>query len=96
MFGLSFKECNPMQHKTLFFPDGDIILAAQDTTKAIVLFRIHKFMLSRWSQVFADMFALPTNPQVQVNETYDDVAVVEMADDAGDLEKLLGVLYDPT
>lgn len=93
MHGLSFNESDATRHIELYFPDGDLILAARDTSKAVTLFRVHRFMLSRNSSVFADMFSLPANPQV--NEMCDGVPVVEMADDVDDLEKLIGVLYSP-
>lgn len=83
-------------HSELYFLDGDIVLSAVNTCedgKPILLLRVHKFMLSHHSVVFKDMFAFPSIPQV--NEVYDGVSLVRMPDNASDLIRLIGALYNP-
>ncbi|TDL17692.1 hypothetical protein BD410DRAFT_831408 [Rickenella mellea] len=80
-------------HETLYFPAGDLVLAASlknpGHADGSVLFRVHKFMLAHHSPIFNDMFALPP---VDTIETYDGANLVHMPDSAEDLEGLLRVL----
>ncbi|KAJ7274085.1 hypothetical protein C8J57DRAFT_1063134 [Mycena rebaudengoi] len=47
-------EPDPVRDPDYYFDDGDFVIRAQNT-----LFRVHKFLLSRDSSMFQDMFALP-------------------------------------
>lgn len=88
------------RHTSLYLPDGNIVLEATseldnpDVSRRVVLFRVHKSVLSRQSEVFADMFGLPAS-SASASESYDGVPVVELPDSAEDVESLLEVLYDP-
>ncbi|TDL15799.1 hypothetical protein BD410DRAFT_777707 [Rickenella mellea] len=92
-FGIS-----PSKHKSLYFPDGDIVIKAQNHTghRNKVLFRVHKFMLSHHSPFFKDMLALPPPVEKQPEDEIDGVQLVEMSDRAEDIASLLEVLYDPS
>lgn len=69
----------------------------------VVLFRVHKSILSKHSQVFADMFSLPDVPSLSesgdenltANETYSNVPVVNLSDTAEQVRDVLSILYDP-
>lgn len=87
-------------HASLYIKDGNIVLSATsegsttDGARRLVLFRVHKGVLSRQSQVFADMFGLP--PEVEnASDIYDGAPLVEMPDSVEDVESMLQVLYDP-
>lgn len=89
------------RHPTLYFPDGDIILCAWRTSKPEgfeQLFRVHRFLLTHHSPVFATMFTLPLPgaAQQQGDEVYEGAPVVQMADRAEDLTGLLTLLYNPS
>ncbi len=84
-----------VRHSTLYLPDGDVVLAAmRPATVTTVLFRVDKIYLARNSPVFRSMFTLPSYPGI--NEMYDGVPRVQLADDADDLARLLAALYDST
>ncbi|EIM81852.1 uncharacterized protein STEHIDRAFT_161204 [Stereum hirsutum FP-91666 SS1] len=55
------------------------------------LFRVHQTILSLHSPIFGDTFALP-NPK-GANETHEGVPLVQMPDNADDLEILLKAFY---
>ena len=95
------------QHPTLYFPDGDIILAvklaplpptdsannatatAQDRYQ---VYRVHRFLLSRHSQVFANMFA-----DAAPGAFHDGIPMVEMmGDDPEVFSQMLSFLYGPS
>lgn len=71
--------------------DGSIVLRAQHGTH----FRVHKSVLARNAEVFADMFEMP-----QPDESSDDqdvvegCVVVEVADDSVELSHFLRAMYD--
>ena len=79
------------RHDTLYFEDGDIVLSAKDGTDGRVVFRVDKVILSRHSQVFADMFRLPCAPGV--NEEYEGAPLVALDDPGDAVEELLGFIY---
>lgn len=83
------------KHSSLWLLDGNIVLIDE---RRSILFRIHKSMLSRQSQVFSDMFALPTAITTPAgdDDTLEDLPLIRMHDSAEDLEALLTYLYDPT
>ncbi|KAH8114970.1 hypothetical protein DFH11DRAFT_1590720 [Phellopilus nigrolimitatus] len=95
-------------HPSLWISDGNIVLSANknsgtehESSKSEVLFRVHKGVLARHSQVFAGMFTLPEvsefAPGVRknANEMYEGVPFIVMPDSADEIEAMLHVLYDP-
>jgi len=80
---------------------------AQDEKLVKILFKVHKSILARSSQMFADMFALPELrgdiiPESVVakvfvgdEETYDELPLITMTDSSKDVESLLMTIYDP-
>ncbi|KAG2363388.1 hypothetical protein BDR07DRAFT_1211299, partial [Suillus spraguei] len=57
-----------------------------------IVFRVHKSILSHYSIVFADMLMMPP---VEEAETYDDVPLVCLPDNAEEIESLLKAIYLP-
>jgi len=80
----------PKRHEALYFPDGNIIICAAGTGADGVVFRVHKSILGFHSELFADMFSLPTVEGV--NDTYDGAPLVNTTDDARGWGDLLGLL----
>ena len=92
------------RHPDLYFPDGDVVLAVQQTPKAddpaegppvkCTLFRVHKFLLKHHSTTFSNLFA---DADATPTEVYDDVPLAEMyGDKAEDFALLLSYLYNPS
>ena len=75
----------PERHPQLWFDDGNIVLRAQD-----VVFRVHRSMLSRHSEVFEGLFALC---QPSEDELYDGIPMVELHDTSNELADLLNGIY---
>ncbi|KAK7000690.1 BTB domain-containing protein [Favolaschia claudopus] len=77
-----------------YIEDGNIVLVADsEKDQCAVLFRLHKSILMKHSTVFADMFSMPSPPNV---EKYDNVPLVKMAgDDADALRDFMKLLYNP-
>ncbi|VDC03441.1 unnamed protein product [Peniophora sp. CBMAI 1063] len=72
------------QHDRLWFADGNVILRCEQTD-----FRVHRSLLATHSEVFRDMFTVGT----PMNQAYDDVPVVHLADDLKSLTTLLLFIY---
>ncbi|KLO13612.1 hypothetical protein SCHPADRAFT_940272 [Schizopora paradoxa] len=90
------------KHDSLWLSDGNIILAAASSAsssdeRSSMVFRVHKSVLSRQSQVFSDMFALPTQSTTSVDndDIMDGLPLIRMHDSAEEIEALLKYLYDP-
>jgi len=89
------------RHKSLWLSDGNIVLVATSSSDShlSILFRVHKSVLSRQSQVFSDMFASPDNSSLNhvgdEKEILEGLPLVRMHDSAEDIEALLKYLYDP-
>ena len=91
------------RHPDLYFPDGDVVLAVQQTPKAddpaegplkCTLFRVHKFLLKHHSTTFSNLFA---DADATPTEVYDGVPLAEMyGDKAEDFALLLSYLYNPS
>lgn len=81
-------EGNPDQYQRgdFWFDDGNIVLVAGKTA-----FRAHQGVLSRKSEVFKDMVAVP---QPQNPSTYDGCPTVELSEDEEDVKLLLSSIYD--
>ena len=80
------------RHPTLYFPDGDVVLALQRSNAADLLFRVDKIFLARHSPIFRDMlsFSAENGP----NDTYDGVPLVNLVDNGEDLKTLLSGMYN--
>lgn len=92
-------------HQRLYLADGNVCLSAlwtsqpslenqtaiQEPSVIGTIFRVHQSILSIHSDIFRDMFSLPSTQGT--NETYDGVPLVQMPDSAEDLEALLAALY---
>lgn len=78
------------QSRYVWFDDGNVILRAQNT-----VFRVFKGILSRESLFFRGMFSLPQ--PAETTETYADTGcpVVEVHDEAAEMELFLTVVVDP-
>ncbi|KAL1760436.1 hypothetical protein FB107DRAFT_203028 [Schizophyllum commune] len=72
-----------------YFEDGNLILATHDTP---TLFKVHRGVLARHSEVFQDMFAFP--PAQYEAEMLDGCQVVVMHDLPLELGHLIKALYD--
>lgn len=90
------------RHPTLYFPNGDIVLSASidsgrdssDAPPKTQLFRVHKFLVTHHSAMFANMFS---DADPGSGESYDGVPMVELqGDKAQDLALLLNYLYNTT
>ncbi|KAK7008224.1 BTB domain-containing protein [Favolaschia claudopus] len=77
----------PKKHSEIWRPDGNVVLQAEDTQ-----FRVHWSVLALHSSVFSDMQDLP---QPADQPTVEGCPVVNLPDEAGDVEILLTVLYSP-
>ncbi|KLO13611.1 hypothetical protein SCHPADRAFT_940271 [Schizopora paradoxa] len=86
-----------MKHDSLWFWDGNIILAAASSSdkRLSMRFRVHKSVLSRESQVFSDMFALPIQyvKPISNDDIMEGLPFIRMHDSAEDVEALLKYLY---
>ncbi|KIP08898.1 hypothetical protein PHLGIDRAFT_358678 [Phlebiopsis gigantea 11061_1 CR5-6] len=74
-------------HPSLFFEDGDIRLSANTADGSRQVYKLHRFVLCRASQVFKDMFV------VSGTERREEV---EMPDRAEDISPLFEAMYSPT
>lgn len=85
------------RHPSLWLDDGNIIISARSAeTKKIHLFRVHKSVLSRQSDVFAGLFALPDSAaNYGGSDDVSDVPIVHLQDDAEGITDLLNLLYNP-
>ncbi|KAJ7089729.1 hypothetical protein B0H15DRAFT_269397 [Mycena belliarum] len=87
-----------MQHPTLFFDDGDIVLSANTPIGEPWRFRVHRLTLSTHSPVFARI--LNERSQVEQVDTdgiqaVDNVRSLKISEPAVDLAALLQCLYYP-
>jgi len=86
-------ESPPFQkHPSLYFKDGDIDIRCPSELGPPIMFRVDKVFLSRHSPIFRDMLSLPLTPQI---ETHDGAPLVDIPDDAQDMEGLLNAVYNP-
>lgn len=79
----------PLERNLNFwFEDGSIILIVENTA-----FRIHQSILSRHSDVFADLFTVP-QPRHDT-ESIDNCPVVRLDDSLADFIDVMKALYEP-
>ncbi|KAJ7656279.1 hypothetical protein DFH06DRAFT_991924 [Mycena polygramma] len=74
--------------RSIWHSDGSVVLQAERTQ-----FRVHWSVLALDSSVFRDLQGLPQPPD---QPSIDGCPVVEVSDDAADVEYLLKALYTPT
>lgn len=85
-----------VKHSTLYFDDGDIVLAVQRPrkTRSFLLFRVDKIFLSRYSKTFSDMLTMPASPEGR--EQYEGAPIVRLVgDDPKAVEVLIQYMYNP-
>lgn len=70
-----------------YFSDGNICLAVENT-----VFKLHRGILCRHSEVFSSMFAFP--PPEAGQEAYEGCPVVRLVDALDDFRPLVQILYD--
>lgn len=77
----------PIRSTEFWFDDGSVVLHVESTQ-----FRVHRSILSSYSEVFRDMFAIP-QPTVS-GEVVEGCQIVQLTDKALDWENVLRALYD--
>lgn len=75
------------QHHDFWYSDGSVVLIVEKTG-----FRIHQSVLTRYSDVFADLF---TVPQPENAGQIGGCPVVHLPDSLPDFLDLLKALYNP-
>lgn len=75
------------KHPSLFFEDGDIRLSANTADGSRQVYKLHRFVLCRASQVFKDMFVVSGTERGEE---------IEMPDRAEDISPLFEAMYSPT
>jgi hypothetical protein len=78
----------PPVQSEYWFDDGNVILQAENTQ-----FRVHRYLLSRHSNVFKDMFSLP-QPTTDPGLTPEGCPIVFLSDKVIDLECVISAIYD--
>ena len=73
------------------FDDGSVVLRAKDPS---TLFRVHRALMARHSEVFRHMFSMPQPEQQGETELIESCPVVDIHDSASDMTSLLRALYD--
>ncbi|KAI0315096.1 hypothetical protein OF83DRAFT_1133649 [Amylostereum chailletii] len=80
----------------LWLSDGTIILRTSDHASNVqTLFRVHKSTLALHSTFFRDLFDGPQTAFDTASERYDDLPVMDMADDPKDVDDFLKAMYFP-
>ncbi|KAJ7490598.1 hypothetical protein FB451DRAFT_1124201 [Mycena latifolia] len=83
----------PVRDGEYYFDDGDFVLRVRAEN---VLFRVHKFLLSRDSSMFKDMFIFPASESSEPAKTTEgstDATPLVLSDTAVSFRALLWVLY---
>lgn len=75
-----------------WFEDGNIILVTEESESQVV-FKVHRGVLSRHSEVFHSMFEIP-QPAAVNGEVLEGCQVVCMYDLPVELSNLIKALYD--
>ena len=72
----------------LWLPDGNIVVTSRN-----IAFRVHKSILAHHSEVFCDLFSLPGDAPVAVDDMMDGCQVVALdSDEPADLRHLFLVV----
>ena len=66
-----------MRHSTLYWPNGDLVVSAQDSAGKTQLFRVHIATLAQHFPIFSAMLALPSGA---TSEAYDGAPLVHFPD----------------
>jgi BTB/POZ domain len=77
------------QSEVHWFDDGNIILQAESK-----LFKVHRGVLAKHSNVFQDMFSLPQPPN-QPTAEHEGCPSVMLADSELDVHHFLNAIYSP-
>ena len=82
------------RHEDLWISDGNVVLSAVslDGTRT-TLFRVHRSLLSKHSEVFTSMFNIPQGRGA--SELYEGIPLVRLPDASEDVESLFSILHDP-
>ena len=84
----------PDQRGEPWFDDGNIILLTEDAgADTTIVFKVHRGVLARHSEVFQSMFELPSPAATDI-EIADGCQVVRMYDRPTELSALIRALYD--
>lgn len=88
----------PVPHESLWFPSGNVVLSTE-----LILFKVHKDILSMQSSVFKGMFDFPAvdgtqmieNGAGDIPELYEGLPMVNLVGDKGeDVMHLLRAVYE--
>lgn len=77
------------RHEDFWFTDGSVVLVVENTA-----FRIHQSILSRHSDVFADMFTVP-QPDSNDADHFDGCPIVHLTDPLEDFVDVMKAIYEP-
>lgn len=80
------------RHTSLYFFAGNIALMASNNFGKQTVFQVHQLIPSHYSTVFADILVLPPVPEA---ETYDNIPLVCLPDNAEEIKSLLKAIYLP-
>ncbi len=70
--------------------------SSSSTEKKVLLFRVHKSLLSQYSSVFAEMFQMGNNSGMESSsEKYEGVPLISMNDSSRDITRMLEAIYFP-
>ncbi|KAI0345780.1 hypothetical protein BDW22DRAFT_913150 [Trametopsis cervina] len=87
---------NVLQDPDIWMDDGNLIIAAMDEVgdkTATYLFKCHKSVLERQSQVFQALLSMPASSSSE--DTYNGLPLVHLTDPYKDVKGLLHLLYEP-
>lgn len=78
----------PPSRSSFWFKTGDVVLHVKNTQ-----YRVHREILARHSNIFKDTFNMPQSTEVD-GHVVEGQPVVELDDEAYDIEYMLSVFYD--
>lgn len=81
----------PIVRGAPWLDDGSIVLRARGTDTH---FRVHRSVLARNSEIFADMFGMPQPEAAEREPTIEGCIVLELEDDPKELGEFLSAMYD--
>ncbi|KAI0055905.1 hypothetical protein BV25DRAFT_1921447 [Artomyces pyxidatus] len=88
-----------VQSRTLWLPDGNIIVRASSRathpTRTFHMYKVHKFILAMHCAAFAALFEGPQMPFEDASEKHDGVPVMDLPDSPHDVGNFLKALYFP-